>query len=122
MDGDIWLGVLGSEILLPRAGLRFTPSDTELIKEARTIDGTLVSDLKAVKKHFEISYDPATTGTNLTALLALYNLHIDLNLIVTNEDATTSAYVVVLRPIPRGRSLVSDVWLWSGVSIILDEV
>lgn len=122
MDGDIWLGVLGDEILLPRPGLRFTPSDTEIIQEARTIDGTLVSDLKAVKKHFEISYDPATTGTNLTALLALYNLHVDLNLIVTNEDATTTAYTVVLRPIPRGRMLVSDVWLWSGVTLVLDEV
>lgn len=122
MDGDIWLGVLGSEILLPRAGLRFAPSDTEIIQESRTIDGTLVSDLKAVKKHFEISYDPVTTGTNLTALLALYNLHTELNIIVTNEDATTSEYTVVLRPIPRGRSLVSDVWLWSGVTLVLDEV
>lgn len=122
MDGDIWIGVLSSEILLPRAGLRFTPSDVELSTEARTVDGTLVSDLKAVKKHFEISYDPATTGTNLTTLLALYNLHTELNLIVTNEDATTSEYTVVLRPIPRGRSLVSDVWLWSGVTLVLDEV
>ena len=122
MDGDIWLGVFGSEILLSRAGLRFTPSDIESIVENRTIDNTLVSDLKGVKKHFEIAYDPATTGTNLTALLALYNLHVDLNLIVTNEDETTTAYTVVLRPIPRGRMLVSDVWLWSGVTLILDEV
>lgn len=122
MAGEIYLGVLGSEIELPRAGLRFSRSTIEIKVEDRTANGTLVSDLRATKEHFEIGYDPACTGTTLDAILALYDLHAELNLIVTNEDASTDAYTVVLRPLAVSRALVRDIWLWSGVKLIIDEV
>jgi hypothetical protein len=122
MAGEIYLGVLGAEIELPRAGLRFSRSTVEIKVEDRTANGTLVSDLRATKEHFEIGYDPACTGTTLDSILALYDLHAELNLIVTNEDASTDAYTVVLRPLAVSRALVRDIWLWSGVKLIIDEV
>lgn len=122
MAGEIYLGVSGSEIELPRAGLRFSHSTTEIKVEDRTANGTLVSDLRAKKKHFEIVYDPACTGTTLDALIALYDLGTELSLIVTNEDTGTDTYTVVLRPLSVSRALVRDIWLWSGVKLIIDEV
>jgi len=120
--GDIYLGLLASETVLPRAGLRFAYSDSEITNEQRTADGTLVSDLRAVKRHFEIGYDPQCLGSNLDTLLALYDMHVELSLIVNNEDATNTSYTVVMRPLSVARELVRDIWLWSGVKIVLDEV
>jgi hypothetical protein len=122
MAGEIYLGVLGSEIELPRAGLRFARSTTEIKSEDRTANGTLVSDLRAMKDHFEITYDPACTGTTLDSFLTLYDLHTELNLIVTNADASTDTYTVVMRPLSVARALVRDIWLWTGVKLVLDEV
>ena len=120
--GNIYLGPLGSEALLVRAGLRFAYADSEITNEQRTADGTLVSDLRAVKRHFEIGYDPQTTGTNLDTLLALYDLHAELSLLINNEDDSESSYTVVMRPLSVSRALVREIWLWNGAKIVLDEV
>lgn len=120
--GDISLGLLGAEILLPRAGLRFSYSDSEITNEQRTADGTLVSDLRAVKRHFGIGFDPACLGSNVDIFMAIYNYHSELSLIVNNEDTSNSTYTVVMRPLSISRDLVRDIWLWSGVKIVLDEV
>lgn len=120
--GDIYLGVSGSEILLSRAGLRLKIVPTEIIVKTRTADGTQVSDLKAKKQHVDIAYDPAITGTNLDSLLALYDLDQELSMIIDREDGATDTYTVTLNPIERERALVRDIWLWSGVTLSLDEV
>lgn len=119
--GDISLGILGGETALNRAGLHFTYLDTEIINEQRTADGTLVSDLRAVKRHWEVKYD-LIEGADLDALLALYDLHQELSLLVNNQDGTTTSYTVVFRPLNVARELVRDVWLWSGATVVLDEV
>jgi len=120
--GDVSLGQSGLETVLPRAGLSFAYSDSEIATEQRAADGTLTSDLRAVKRHWEISYDQGCLGSVLDTFLALYDLHEELSLIVLNEDATTSTYTVVMRPLGPARDLVRDIWLWSGVKIVLDEV
>jgi len=120
--GNISIGLLAAEALLERKGLRFAYADTEIKSEQRTADGTLVSDLRAVKRHFEIGYVPMTTGTNLDVLLALYDLHAELSLLINNEDDTTGSYTVVMRPLSVAREVVRDNWLWSGAKLILDEV
>lgn len=120
--GDISLGLLGFETVLPRAGLRFGFSDTEITNEQRTADGTLVSDLRAVKRHWDITFEPTCTGSTLDIILGLYDLHAELSLLVLNEDGTTTAYTVVMRPLSVARELVRDVWLWSGGQIALEEI
>lgn len=120
--GDISLGLPGFETVLPRAGLKFSFSDTEIGVEERTADGTLVSDLRSVKRHWNISYDPDCLGSVLDSLLDLYDMHTSLNLIVLNEDASTSTYSVKMKPFSVTRDLVRDIWLWSGVIISLDEI
>jgi len=120
--GDISIGLLGAESAISRAGMRFSYADSEITNEQRTADGTLVSDLRAVKRHFEMSFDPMTTGTNLDIILALYDLHAELSLIVDNETGADSTYTVVMRPLSVAREMIRDIWLWSGAKIILDEV
>jgi hypothetical protein len=122
MSGEVSLGRVGFEVSLPREGLRFRTSKAEILTEERTANGTLVSDLRAVKHHFEIAYDPMCTGTTLDILEDIYDYHEELSLIVNNEDATNTTYTVVMRPLSVARELVRDIWLWSGVNIILDEV
>jgi hypothetical protein len=120
--GDVSLGLLGAEFVLPRAGMRLTWADTEITNEQRTADGTLVSDLRAVKRHWEIPFDPLILGSDLDAFITLYDLHADLSLLVANEDTTISAYTVKLRPLSVARELVREIWLWSGAKIVLDEI
>jgi hypothetical protein len=122
MSGEVSLGLAGYETLLPREGLRFRVSTAEIATEERTADGTLVSDLRAVKHHFEIAYDPMCTGTTLDILETIYDNHAELSLIVNNEDTTNTPYTVVMRPLSVARELVRDIWLWSGAVISLDEV
>jgi hypothetical protein len=122
MSGEVSLGLAGYETSLPREGLRFRVSVSEIATEERTADGTLVSDLRAVKHHFEIAYDPMCTGTTLDILEGIYDCHCDLSLIVNNEDTTNTTYAVVMRPLSIARELVRDIWLWSGAVIVLDEI
>jgi len=119
--GDLYLGLAGSEILLHRAGYAFRESDTEISVEARAADGTLLSDLTAVKKHFEVPYT-FIEDDDLTAILALYALSSELNFKITRKDLSVDQYTVMLRPMARKRELVRDIILWSELVIVLDEV
>ncbi len=120
--GDIYVGLTGSEFLLHRAGLQVRETDNEIIVESRMSDGTLVSDLKAVKKHFELSYSSGIEEDDMNAVLALYVLHGELNFKITRKDLSIDQYTVVLRPFSRTRALVRDIVLWNGVTMVFDEV
>lgn len=122
MSGELYLGLTGAEVELPRAGMRFSVEPFEIGVEQRTADGTLVSDLRAIKHRFKISYDPYAKGTTLDILEDIYDSGSELSFIVTNEDETTTTYAVKMRPIPAARAVVREVWLWSGVVIVLEEL
>ena len=117
----IRLGVLGSEVVVPKAGRSFVEGDVELIRESRTASGRYVEDQIARKKLFTISYDKIK-GADLDTLVGLYNLNQFLNFIVTDRSGATRNYTVKMRPFQRHRWRVLDGWIWRDVSFELEEI
>ena len=119
--GDVYLGLKGSEIPLPAAGRKLSENDLEFVRERRTADATLVSDLTAVKKQVSIRYE-LLVGADLEAIVSLYSQHADLNLILYDRDGSERNYTVRFKPLRRDRDTVLNDWLWSGVVLELEEV
>ena len=119
-SGDLYLGLTGSEALLPSYGRQLSIEDIELKKVQTMASGKEVEDIIGYKKIFTIAYE-VLTGADLDVVLDLYDLHADLSLIVTNEDVTTTTYAgLILDPIPRLRELCSaSLWLWASPVIKL---
>ena len=114
-SGDIKLGLTGSEITLPSYGRQLTISDIELKKVQTMASGKEVEDIIGYKKEFAIAYE-VLEGSDLEAVLALYDLHADLNLIITNRAGSEITYAnVILEPIPQIRELChASLWLWAN--------
>ncbi len=123
-QGRFWLGVTGAEELFQPDGFILSIEDFEINREGRVANGSLVIDRIATKKRFTITYETAVGQTALDELVTLYTagVSVALNLIVENEDASTTSYTVKFRPFTRVRMLAKDQWLWEPVSFTLEEV
>lgn len=121
MSARIWLGPITSEVLLESAGRVFTEEDIEINREGRVANGDLVMDTIAVKKRVSMEYVALTQAT-LDTLLTEYNRGEILNLKVERQDTSVDEYLVKFRPFSRVRLLAMDLWLWEGVTFILEEV
>lgn len=120
--GDIYLGLPGQEIPLPAyGGRKVTPKPIEVINERVAIDGTICSDLVGVRPAWIIAYQELL-GPEVEALLALYDFHEDLNLILVDRHGVAKEYEVILRPPAMTRETIRDVWEWSGVTLELEAV
>jgi hypothetical protein len=142
--GDIYLGVAGSELLLPGIGREYSERDIELSRQDRTASGRLVRDIIATKKAFSLRYSmidgEAAEGQEcgLNDLYYLYSLQTELSLIVhyyTPAAGTTTTttpapgtplrigrYTVLMQPIERTRILAIGTGLWGNVTVELEEV
>ena len=120
--GDVYLGLPGQEILLPAYGSRkVTPKFTEIRKEKVAIDGTILSDLVGVRPAWIISYEELF-GPDVEALLDLYEIRDDLNLIIVDRHGVSKEYEVILRPPAMTRESIRDEWEWSGITLELEAV
>ena len=120
--GDVYLGLKGSESLLPAyGGRKITPKFKEILREQETITGAIVSDLIGVRPAWIISYD-LLYGPDVETMKSLYDLHSELNLITVNRQGVAEEYTVVLRPISPTRETIRDDWEWSGVALELEAV
>jgi hypothetical protein len=121
--GELLLGVAGSESTLSAFGRTFTIKDNEYARIEQTASCRLVKDIKegSPKKEFQLDYN-MIDGPDLEALLDLYLLRVELSLIVYVTDVAFDQYTVVMAPINRERILLLDNGLWSGVSVVLNEV
>jgi hypothetical protein len=126
-NGDIYLGVLGSEYLLSPGGRRLAISDIEISRSDRTADGTLRTDIVATKMKFTLSYS-VITGTALLQLLTIYRLHSDLSLLIYTSPTVTmlnedgNPITVQMQPIERERLEMRDDGTWTGCTVELNEV
>ena len=121
--GDIYLGLLGQEIPLPAyGGRKVTPSFTEVIKEKIALDGTICSDFVGKRPAWVVSYDQELFGPDVEALLDLYEIRDDLNLIMVDRQGAAKNYEVILRPPAMTRETIRDEWDWSGVALELEAV
>lgn len=121
MKGRIWLGVQGNEQLLSAESRVFDEEDIEIAREGRTASGRLVRDITAVKKKFTLTYE-IVTGTTLAQLKAIYLSGNTLQLKVEQQDTTIKEYKVVFRPFSRRRHLAAGNWLWSDITLELEEI
>jgi len=119
--GDILLGPLGEEVLLPGVGRQLSEHDLEISREDRVASGKLVRDIIATKKIFTLNYG-IITGEDLESFEQFYSLHNNLNLIIVNRDSSIRSYTVCFRPFKRSRWILTGGWLWRNVSIVLEEV
>jgi len=132
--GDIYLGASGDLKLLSPYGRKLTISDTEISRSERAVSGKLRKDIIAVKKRITLDYS-FIDGDALETLLDIYDLQSELVLRIYTADyetTTTTAspgstiyydeYTVLMEPIDRTRVLLMADGLWSGVSVVLEEV
>jgi hypothetical protein len=122
-NGDISLGATsGTLTLLSPFARKFSISDTEISKEERTCSGKLVKDIIATKKQFRLSYE-SIDGTELTNIIAKYDLKSELVLRVYSGPSTYTDYTVMMEPISeRTRLILRNTGVWENAIITLNEV
>ena len=119
--GDIYLGASGDLKLLSPYGRRLTISDTEISRSERAASGKLRKDIIAVKKRITLDYS-FIDGDALETLLDIYDLQSELVLRIYTAESYYDEYTVLMEPIDRTRVLLMADGLWSGVSVVLEEV
>lgn len=118
--GDVKLGLLGQETALPAYGRQLSINVIELSKTGVTASGLDVEDIIGYKREFSISYE-VLIGADCEKIVNLYELHQDLNLMITNRNGTVSQSLVKLEPIPLLRESVQDVWYWANPVLKMRE-
>lgn len=125
MIGEIYLGLTGAEALLTAYDRKFSKKTIELSRSERTADGTLVTDIIAIKYQFNLSYE-TIDESHLDYFELLYNLQQDLSLIVYSSDTNSDTYSVKMQPYDQNRLLLFGAAdggaVWQGVNIILEEI
>lgn len=116
-----------NSIVIPDSSLNFSPGWISFEVTQRTIDNTLVSDLKDDKRKFNLSWDNCIDGDFFEQIVALYELGEDVTFTVTAEDLTDDVYDChltispeVLRKVTRKRETGN--YAYSGFAIALEEI
>ena len=121
---NIYLGVSGSEDLLPTNNRKLDIEDFEVSQDLRTADGTLYKYVANIKHRFTISYK-SIIGSDLKILTDIYALKTTLNLKVERREAegTYDEYdVIFTKGLPRSLSQAFGNWRYENVSFMLEEV
>jgi hypothetical protein len=117
--GDLFI----NEIEIPRQSLSYSPGWIDFRQEERTIDNTLVSDLKAQKRIFSFSWGVLMDGLFVADILELYLIGDDVTFTETQADLTDVEYICQLKISPEYiREIESGNYAFSGFSISLEEV
>jgi predicted nucleotidyltransferase len=119
--GDMYLGVLGAEILLPESNRKVIPQIVESSKNQRTASAKLVQDIIRIYTNYQITHNELI-GPEYDILLSLYDLNQNLNLIVYDRAGVATAATVKMHPVQySGKSTAGD-WLYFGVSYLLEAI
>ncbi len=119
--GDIQLGPVGSETLMPAFGRTFSEALEEIGREERTASARLVKDVVAQKKIFTLAYS-AIDGDELEIIKALFALKSELNFIHQVQASQQETFTVIMRPFAYDRLVLLAPGLWENASIELAEV
>lgn len=117
---DISLGLAGAENLLSPFGRTFTQGYLEGARADRTASFRGVKDIYGIKKTFTLKYEIVDNDV-LEIIKTAYELEQELSLIV-QELTGPRTYAVTMQPFNWDRLLAVNGGLWTGPSIILEEV
>jgi len=114
-------------IIMPDHSLKYAPGFISFEVMQRTIDNTLVSDLKDDKRKFSLSWDNALDGAFVESIIALYVAGADVTFTVTDEALVDTVYdchisisLEILRKFSRKRETGN--YAYSGFAIELEEI
>jgi hypothetical protein len=119
--GEIYLGVAGDLTLLSPYGRTLNIVNNEISRQDRTANGALRKDIIAVKKKITLDYS-AIDGADLDIFQDLYDLESELILQIAKDTSAYDQYTVLMSPLDYTRILCQDNGLYSGVTVVLDEV
>jgi hypothetical protein len=117
---DIYLGLSGSETLLPALGRTYAETAEEIARSTRTASGRMVKDIIGTKTTFKISYS-MISDADLNVLQAIYDLDASLSLKVTKPTGVKS-FTVLMEPFDQTRIKAVSGGLWGDVAFDLVEV
>jgi hypothetical protein len=120
-NGDIYLGLAGSEVLISPFGRKYKIGNVEKSRSEYTASGRLVKDVWATKKKITLAYE-YIDGDALTVLIDLYDLHEELSIKIYSSPTAYNAYTVLMEPFDSERVILQGNGLWSGVTVELNEV
>lgn len=117
---DIYLGLLGSETLLPAGSRTLSIKEIELGREKRAYDGTLRKDIRAVKHEITLEYE-YMVHADYIIMQGIRDLQEELSLKITTltEERT---FTVFIDPISITRAIAVRAGLWRNMTIVLKEV
>jgi hypothetical protein len=121
IPGDLKLGLLGSEILLPSGSRKVTPNPVEEGATKRTASKKLVEEIIRRYVNIQIDYENMI-GEDHETLEMLYSLNKNLNLVSMDRLGVETSTIVKMTWTPGTREFVFGGWLWSGVSISLEVI
>lgn len=123
VPGDIFIGVTGLMVKVPAYGRTYAVSTEELSRQERMASGKLCREVIAVKKKFTFSWSLIDSG-DLTILRTYYDTAITLPSLIlqTYQTAIPEVYNVILLPIDYARVTLAHDGLWTGVTMVLNEV
>lgn len=117
---DVYLGNLGTEILLPATGRTLSKAWVELSREDRTASGRLVRDVRARKQSWSFTYS-MIAHDDLEDIATLYQIDSTLSLLIRLPDTTLDSYTVHLRPFDAERVTAVGDNLWGNVQIDVEQ-
>lgn len=124
IEWDIYLGTTGATGKLSPFGRKVTIQRNEKVRQQRTADGTLKTDILYVKREFNLKYTNITEEA-LDTLDYWYDYYktnkVALPLYMYTSAVAYDEYQVIPKPVDRTRVVKGADNLYSGVSFTLIE-
>ena len=122
-QGDIYLGILGAEILLPILGRgELNISYSRIVIEEQAASGMLRRDIIASKKKYTIPYTDIDSA-NLAMIVAMSELNQELSIKIYSSAANfTYCQRLFMDPVEATRISYLRDGYWTGLQIVLKEV
>lgn len=116
----IKLGLPGNEISLPEP-TDITETPIEIKREARTADGSLVTDIIAVKYVYTLTYVYLTYEEMESIESIITDMGNRLNLVIKKKNRTETISVRVSLP-PKKLVLAYGPWGYENITIIMEAI
>lgn len=117
--GDIALGFVGQEVLMPPGNRKLTEIRNEIVRNKRAADGTYQEDIIRTYTDYQLDWD-ILRGTDYDIVTSQIDFNQPQNLIIVNRNGSITQQMVKVHKTTGTRESIAGKWLWSGVSLLLE--